>query len=301
MPNDHRRHFAEEIELAANLRSAALVDAFAVVPRESFLPPGPWQVLTLNPMTGEASYRLTRDADPRHVQHNVAIALDPLRQLNNGHPSSLAAWIDALEVGRGDRVVHVGCGSGYYTAIQATIVGESGAVLAFELDPALAESAERNLRPWPWVRVSRDGATTYELPESDAILVNAGATHVPTPWLGALAPRGRMLVPLTFSAAPDGIGMGIMVLLRRETASDPHSATSRFAARALGPVGIYPCYGARDPAANELLRAALQSPSWRRLTELRTDPHDREPDCWLHGQESCLSTRASVGEPAARN
>ena len=40
-----RRFFAEELEAVMKLRSAALVDAFAAVPREQFLRPGPWTVL----------------------------------------------------------------------------------------------------------------------------------------------------------------------------------------------------------------------------------------------------------------
>ena len=41
-----RRFFAEEIEAVAKLRSPRLVDAFAAVPRERFLPAGPWAVLS---------------------------------------------------------------------------------------------------------------------------------------------------------------------------------------------------------------------------------------------------------------
>ena len=40
-----RRFFAEEIEAVCKLRSVALVEALAAVPREHFLPPGPWTVL----------------------------------------------------------------------------------------------------------------------------------------------------------------------------------------------------------------------------------------------------------------
>ena len=44
-----RRFFAEELEAVVKLRSAALVDAFAAVPRERFLRPGPWTVLSDSP------------------------------------------------------------------------------------------------------------------------------------------------------------------------------------------------------------------------------------------------------------
>ena len=50
-----RRFFAEEIEAVAKLRSPALVDALACVPREQFLPPGPWSVLAEADFTGIAN------------------------------------------------------------------------------------------------------------------------------------------------------------------------------------------------------------------------------------------------------
>jgi len=93
-----RAYYAEELRAVANLQSEALVRAFAKVPRERFLGPGPWQISTF---TNE-SYRTTPDADPRHLCHNVLVAIDATRYLNNGQPSLLAFLIDALgTAGRG--------------------------------------------------------------------------------------------------------------------------------------------------------------------------------------------------------
>src|ERR1700730_8989815 len=94
-----RRFFAEEIEAVAKLRSPALVDAVASVPRERFLPAGPWTVLAESDITGmaPAKTRQTVDADPARVYHNIGVAIDPERQLFNGQPATLAPWIDALE------------------------------------------------------------------------------------------------------------------------------------------------------------------------------------------------------------
>src|SRR6185503_12102600 len=89
-----RRFFAEEVQMASNIRSAAVVEALATVERERFLPPGPWMV------RGEADFmappRQTPDADPRHVYHNIAVGIEPSRMLFNGTPGLLAMAIDAL-------------------------------------------------------------------------------------------------------------------------------------------------------------------------------------------------------------
>jgi protein-L-isoaspartate(D-aspartate) O-methyltransferase len=46
---------------------------------------------------------------------------------------------------RGDHVVHVGAGTGYYSAILAEMVGRTGRVTAIEIDPLLAARAKENL------------------------------------------------------------------------------------------------------------------------------------------------------------
>jgi len=114
-----REYYAEELRAVANLQSEAVVRAFAKVPREHFLGPGPWYVRS----PGFEGYWTTQDADPKRLYHNILVAIDPNRQLNNGHPSFLASLIDRLEVKPVDHVIHVGCGTGYYTAIMAEVVG----------------------------------------------------------------------------------------------------------------------------------------------------------------------------------
>jgi protein-L-isoaspartate(D-aspartate) O-methyltransferase len=82
-----RHRYAEEIRQKAQVRSPALVRAFAQVPRERYLGPGPWQLFE------STGYRTTADADPRHLYHDVAVAFDPARWLNNGLPSFVAFLI----------------------------------------------------------------------------------------------------------------------------------------------------------------------------------------------------------------
>ena len=130
-----RQFFAEELEAVCRLRSPQLVKAFAMVPREQFLGPGPWMVLSENPyMAVGTSFgatglglRETPDADPGRIYHNIAVAIDPARQLFNGQPGTLAVWLDTLDLAPGARVLHVGAGLGYYTAVIAQAIGPSGA------------------------------------------------------------------------------------------------------------------------------------------------------------------------------
>ena len=75
----------------------------------------------------------------------VLVALDANRTLNNGEPASLSRWLDSLDLGPGDRFLHIGCGVGYYTAIAAEMVLPRGGVVGVEVDPQLAERAKRNL------------------------------------------------------------------------------------------------------------------------------------------------------------
>jgi hypothetical protein len=98
-----RRFFAEELEAVCKLRTPALVDAFATVPRDQFLPPGPWTVIADSDSgyqigSGVQRLRSTPDADPARVHHNIAVAIDPERQLFNGQPGTLGFWIDSLDL-----------------------------------------------------------------------------------------------------------------------------------------------------------------------------------------------------------
>jgi protein-L-isoaspartate(D-aspartate) O-methyltransferase len=88
-----RRWFAEELRHTAHVRSRAVVEAFATVPREHFAGPGPWRILS--PLRG-ADYWTTDDADPRRLCHDILVAIDETRRLNNGQPSLWANLIDQL-------------------------------------------------------------------------------------------------------------------------------------------------------------------------------------------------------------
>jgi len=278
---EQRRFFAEEIETLCDLRSRALVEAFATTPRENFLPAGPWIIRSeTDYFTGTP--RATPDADPRRVYHNVAIAIDAERQLFNGAPSLLGLCIDRLTLQSGDRALHIGCGPGYYSALIGGCVGPTGHVVAIEVDETLAASARRNLATLPQAEVRHGDGTSIGDERFDAILVNAGVTHPQAAWLDALNPGGRLILPLTATMPAMGtIGKGPLLLLTRR---DPD-----FAARLVTVVAIYSAIGLRDATMNERLGKALMRGQYPAFTRLRRDQHDESPACWLHGTDFCLS------------
>ena len=136
--NTARRNYAEELKYVAHIGSGAIVRAFAKVQREKFLGPGPWRIAW-----GEKGW-ITEDNDPKHLYHNILVAIDPARGLNNGQPGFLASLMDALELKAGEHMAHIGCGTGYYCAILAEVVGKKGRVTAVEIDQKLAARAKRN-------------------------------------------------------------------------------------------------------------------------------------------------------------
>jgi protein-L-isoaspartate(D-aspartate) O-methyltransferase len=283
-----RRFFAEEIEAVCKLQSQRLVDAFAAVPRERFLPPGPWTVLAESTFgMSLPATRLTVDADPARVSHNIAVAIDPSRQLFNGQPGTVGLWIDALDLTPGKRVLHVGSGLGYFTALMAHCVGATGKVVAYEVDEALAAGARRNLAATPQVDIRHGDASQLDAGPFDAILVNAGVSHPLPQWLDALAPGGRMILPLTTSMAAMGstIGKGLVFLIANDGGPS-------LAARTVGVVAIYSAVGLRDETLNDALAKAMTTGpmTWQGVKHLRRDTHEPDGRCWLHASGFCLST-----------
>ena len=152
-----RRFYSQEVRLVGGLQREEVVEAFARVPRERFLGSPPWTLASER----EGYVELPGD-DPRDTYHNVLFAIDTKRRLNNGQPSFVGFLIDQCAAGRGQHAVHIGCGTGYYTAILAEVVGEDGCVTAIEVDDDLAVRARENLAPWPQVEVKHADGTIFD-------------------------------------------------------------------------------------------------------------------------------------------
>ncbi|HKE15202.1 MAG TPA: methyltransferase domain-containing protein [Kofleriaceae bacterium] len=287
--DDARRFFAEEIGAVAHLESRALVEAFARVPREAFLGPGPWQIVRAFDIA--TPYRRSADDDPRHIYHDVGVAIDPARMLNNGQPSALARWIEAAAVAPGDAILHIGCGLGYYTAILSELTGATGRVVACDVDPDLAARAARNLALWPQVEVESSDAASPR-GTFDVIFVNAGATRARPEWLGALRPAGRMILPLTvhLPVYPQGIGVMLRIDRAEPGRAEPGRAGHAWPARVLSQVGIYDCAGARDPADEAELMKLVGPGVASRIAAVSVDAHARGEACLVHMEGFCVQS-----------
>jgi protein-L-isoaspartate(D-aspartate) O-methyltransferase len=272
-----RRFFAEEVGAVAHLEDRSIVDAFARVPREAFLGPGPWQIVRAFDV--ESPYRWSADGDPRHIYHDVGVAIDASRQLNSGQPSALARWIEAAAIRPGESILHIGCGLGYYTAILAELVGAGGRLLACEVDADLAARAAQHLAGWTHVTVELGDGSAPD-GSFDVIVVNAGATRARREWLSALGPAGRMLLPLTVHLPGMPLGLGVMLRIDRGERDWP--------ARFLTQVGIYDCATAREPADEAELMKLGEPGVLSRLRAAAMEPHERGPDCLVHLDGFCL-------------
>jgi protein-L-isoaspartate(D-aspartate) O-methyltransferase len=280
-----RQFYAEELRVAGPLRSRAVAEAFARVPRENFLGAGPWQVGAVD-FTGGSAWLATDDADPRHVYHNVTIALDPSRLLSNGQPGFIGSWIDKLEIQPGERVFHLGCATGYFTAILAEVTGPSGAVVACDVDADLAARAKENLSGYSNVTVQAANGVEFDPGPCDAMLINAGVT-IPLPgWLDRLAEGGRMALALTIQMGPPNVGKGMVAKITRRDGN--------FAARIFTYAMIYSCEGGRDPDLEPALGKALGNGALMKLASVRREPHEPDESCIVHGVGVCLSATAAV-------
>jgi len=271
-----RRLYAEELCHLNGISSPSIFAAFETVPRERFVGPGPWVIQS----SGTSWF--TKDADPTHVYRDALIVLDKPKHLNNGQPSLWAIHLDLLRVHAGDQILHLGCGTGYYTAILAELTGPAGKVTTIELEEGLAARARQALEPWPQVTVIHGDGSRGPFEPADVIVVSAGATHPLPTWLAAVKPSGKLLFPLTSTRGP-----GTMAHLMRTSADF-------FAATLQGSVFFVDFGGARDPAVSSELARALRRDEGAGVRSLRCDVHAQDESCWLHGSGWCFSRLAVI-------
>jgi protein-L-isoaspartate(D-aspartate) O-methyltransferase len=273
---DFRNFYARFVVGNATKPNDRLIAAFASVERERYVGAGPWKI-----STHFSGYLDTISDDPRHLYQDVLIGLLPDRFINNGQPSLHARCLAACNPQSGDTVLHVGAGTGYYTAILAELVGPGGNVLAYEIEAELADRARHNLSHLPNVRVIGASGCDAALPQADVIYVNASAPQPMPVWLDALKTGGRLIFPLTPHK-----GVGCMLLVTR-------LSEAGYAAILVSGAAFIPCVGADNDAMSQTLAEALKKQPVNFVKSLHRNNHP-DTSAWCAGEGWWLST----AEPA---
>lgn len=168
----YRTRLVEQLR-EQGIRDLAVLRAFAETPRHLFVP----------------------DSMRHRAYENVALPIGAGQTISQ--PFTQARTLEALRLGGTERVLEIGTGSGYQTALLARLVAQ---VFTVERVRALALSAQQALRAAGAGNVSvllGDGTLGWSAyAPYDAILVAAGGPEVPVPLLEQLAPGGRLLLPL---------------------------------------------------------------------------------------------------------
>lgn len=280
---DIRRRFAADILSAANIRNPALQAAVASIPRERFLGDPPWQIVGMGD-----GYKALPSFDPAVAYQDVLFALPPDRGVNNGSPSLHAVLLHSLDARPGHRVLHIGAGTGYYTAILAALVGADGRVLAVEIDPALCAQAKANLVGLPAVEVQCADGAAWPSDPVDRIYVSFEVSRPAAPWIEGLAMGGRLILPLGVAARRRGGRLvddqnGVVFLIER--------GIGGFAAQAVTRASFVHAAGAMEAPAREdaLLRRALNRGGARLVRSLIWKHLAATDRCWFHSRGWSLS------------
>lgn len=149
------------------------IRAFKDVPRENFVVP-------------EFKHRAYDD-----------IALPTLKDQTISQPTTVMIMTNALEVKTKQKILEIGTGSGYQTAILSKLVGPKGRVYTVEIVPELIKFASKNLQSYSNIKIIKPRTLGYkkEAPY-DRVIVTAAAKEIPYELFEQLKPKGIMVIPV---------------------------------------------------------------------------------------------------------
>ena len=151
--------------------------AFAAIDRRGFLP--------------EPQRRFAAGNRPLRIGHGQT----------NSQPSTVVNMLELLDVRAGQRVLDVGAGSGWTTALLGTLVGPTGRVIGVERVPELARWGAENVarHELPWATITEASPVAYGAPDDgpfDRILVSAEADDLPLELVDQLGDAGVLVIPV---------------------------------------------------------------------------------------------------------
>ena len=162
------------------LKTPRIIEAFEKVKREDFLP-GEMKALS---------------------ELNEALPIGYSQTISQ--PLVVAFMLEQLQPRPGDKILDVGSGSGWTSALLGEIVGDRGKVTAIEIIPELREFGEKNVAKYNFIEkgivefICADGSKGYEKEAPfDGILVSASVqTEVPQAWKNQIKIGGKIVTPL---------------------------------------------------------------------------------------------------------
>lgn len=158
------------------LKTDSIKAAFKKVQREDFLPEDTKKLADLN------------EALPIGFGQTIS------------QPLVVAFMLEELQPKPGEKILDVGSGSGWTSALLAQIVGEKGKVVALEIIPELKEFGEKNAAKYNMGNlhfILEDGSVGFEKEAPfDKILVSASGDNIPKQWEKQLKVGGKMVVPI---------------------------------------------------------------------------------------------------------
>ena len=162
-------------KLLRNIPSETVIRAMEQVPRDLFVP-----------------------QDSRHMAY-LDLPLSIGEEQTISQPYIVAMMTEALELSGGDRVLEIGTGSGYQTAILSALTPR-GRVVSMERVPALMQQARQRLQELGYRNVEvQQAGSSLGCPSKgpyDAIIVTAAAPRLPESLLSQLAIGGRLVIPV---------------------------------------------------------------------------------------------------------
>lgn len=245
------------------ITTPALERAFRRVPRHEFLLP-PYAV-----PTDVLATDFEETDDPCRVYTDTIVVMDREKRTYSAAPSVTAQQIERLRLGEGMRLLHVGTGYGYYTAIMAELIGEFGTVVGMELDETLAELSAAFLARGVYTTVTvQQGDGAFGVPEAapfDRILVSAGTADIAPAWVAQLGDDGRLVLPLCPAAPRPHVMSGGVILT-------VHKLDQSLSGRIVGRAFFMPLAGAFTSTKEEGAVLAEGLLRWFALEEfLRTE------------------------------
>jgi protein-L-isoaspartate(D-aspartate) O-methyltransferase len=183
---ESRAQLVAQLQAMGIVRSEALAMALQAVPREAFVP-------AIASSEGVARVYLDEPIIIKRDERGMPLS-------SSSAPSMMAIMLEQLAVQPGMRVLEIGTGTGYNTAILAELAGPTGKITTIDIDPELAEKARAHLAAagYHWVQVlCADGTNGYPAAAPyDRIVVTAAAPDIEPAWIEQLAEGGRLVLPL---------------------------------------------------------------------------------------------------------